>query len=596
MPVIDNSSDDRRTGSHGDAAPLPAHLFQRLGQSVSAKLMIAIFVVLVIIFGLLGYLTIRTQRKHLEDEALVSAEQQSDVLRRSASRYMLRNDRVGLYEMMLNMADQPGMVRVRILNPQGVISYSTARDEVGTMVNKSAEACYGCHERSKPLTRLNRPDRFRIYRANSARVLGVITPIENEPACSNAACHAHPAGQQILGVLDTNLSLAKVDQGLASETRQMFLYTSLALMGVVFLSGLFIWIVVHNPLRELEVGTERLASGKLGYQIPVRSHDEVGELAESFNDMSNRLQTAQAQITAWARTLEERVEEKTRELAQAYQRMLHVEKMATIGKMAAVVAHEINNPLSGILTYSKLVKRWVDKTTVPSPKQEEMKSSLDLIAAESKRCGELVQNLLNFSRVSPINLAWCDLNQGIERCLRLVQHKLEMSSIHLNLDLQRELPEAHCDPMQIEQVVLAIVINAIDAMPQGGNLWISTRLIAGSALELVIRDDGVGIPEEHLSHIFEPFYTTKESGGSGLGLAISQSIVERHGGHIEAKSTVGVGTTFRIVMPRDSQQPAVGNSDRAGQRVARQTTDDANGDDGVLDRLKPGASPTRKTL
>ena len=467
---------------------------------------------------------------------------------------MLNNDRIGLYEMMLNMADQPGMVRVRIMNPQGVISYSTAPAEVGTMVDKSAEACYGCHEKSKPLARLNRSDRFRVYRADGTRVLGVITPIENEPACSNAACHAHPAGTQILGVLDTNLSLAKVDQAWRTRAARCWPTPRVALLAVVSLSGLFVWIVVHNPLRELETGTERIASGKLGYQIPVHSHDEVGELAQSFNDMSNRLQVAQAEITAWAHTLEERVDEKTRELKQAHQRMLHVEKMATIGKMAAVVAHEINNPLSGILTYSRLVKRWIEKNTTASPKQEEMKGSLDLIASESKRCGELVKNLLSFSRVSPMNLAWCDLNQVIDRCVRLVQHKLDMGGIQLNLDLAADLPPAHCDPAQIEQVVLAMVINAIDAMPQEGNLWISTRVDRRCAIELVIRDDGIGIPDEHLAHIFEPFYTTKEAGGSGLGLAISQNIVERHGGHIEVKSVVGEGTTFKIVLPIDSQQ------------------------------------------
>ncbi len=556
MLVTDNSSGIPSAKKQGNPVSTPSRWLRRLGQSISAKLMVSIFVVLIIIFSLFGYFSIRDQRKHLEDAALVSAEQQSEVLRRSASRYMLNNDRIGLYEMMLNMADQPGMVRVRIMNPQGVISYSTAPAEVGTMVNKNAEACYACHEKSKPLAVLNRSDRFRVYRAEGSRVLGVITPLENEPACSNAACHAHPAGTQILGVLDTNLSLAKVDQGLAHESHVMLIYTALALLGVVSLSGLFVWIVVHNPLRELETGTERIASGKLGYQIPVRSHDEVGELAQSFNDMSNRLQVAQAEITAWAHTLEDRVDEKTLELKQAHQRMLHVEKMATIGKMAAVVAHEINNPLSGILTYSKLVKRWIEKNTTVSPKQEEMRGSLDLVASESKRCGELVKNLLSFSRVSPMNLAWCDLNQVVDRCLRLVQHKLDLGGIQVNLDLITDLPTAHCDPAQVEQVVLAMIINAVDALPQGGNLWIGTR-VSGGALELVIRDDGIGIPEEHLAHIFEPFYTTKEAGGSGLGLAISQNIVERHGGHIELKSVVGEGTTFKIVLPIDSQRPAV---------------------------------------
>ena len=561
--MLETDKSDPFSNDREDAFVFRPHWIQRMGRSVSAKLMVSIFLVMLIIFGLLGYFSTQLHRKHLEAAALVSAEQQSEVLRRSASHYMLHNDRTGLYEMMLNMADQPGVVRVRILNPQGVISYSTAPAEVGTMVDKGAEACYGCHAQSQPLTRLNRSDRFRVYRADHTRIMGVITPIENQPACSNAACHAHPRSTQILGVLDTNLSLAKVDDSLARERREMLAYMGVALLAVVSLSGLFVWIEVHNPLRELETGTERLATGDLGYQIPVRSNDEVGELANSFNEMSNRLQVAQAEITAWAHTLEDRVAEKTRELKQAHKRMLHVEKMATIGKMAAVVAHEINNPLSGILTYSKLVKRWIEKNATSAPRQEEMQGSLDLIASESKRCGELVKNLLSFSRVSPMNLAWCDLNQVIDRCVRLVDHKMEMAGIQLNLDLASDLPMAHCDPSQIEQVVLAMVINAIDAMPHEGNLWISTRVTGDSEIELVIRDDGIGIPAEHLPHIFEPFYTTKESGGSGLGLAISQNIVERHGGTIEVNSVVGQGTTFKILLPVDSQGAAVaGEADR----------------------------------
>jgi two-component system NtrC family sensor kinase len=231
--------------------------------------------------------------------------------------------------------------------------------------------------------------------------------------------------------------------------------------------------------------------------------------------------------------------------------------MATIGKMAAVVAHEINNPLSGILTYSKLVKRWIENHAKGLPRREEMAGSLDLVAIESKRCGELVKNLLSFSRVSPMNLAWCDLHQVLHRCVRLVQHKMEMAGVQVSLELAPDLPMVHCDPAQIEQVVLATVINAIDAMPQGGNLWLSTTMRGDNAIELVIRDDGIGVPPEHLPHIFEPFYTTKEAGGSGLGLAISQNIVERHGGSIDLQSVMGQGTRITVVLPVDSQRADV---------------------------------------
>ncbi len=547
-----------------------ASLLGDLGRSISAKLMLSIFLAGLVIFALLGYLSTQLHQKHLEAAALLSAEQQSEVLRRSASHYMLHNDRNGLYEMMANMADQPGVVRVRILNSEGVISYSTLPSEVGGSVNKAAEACYACHEQSKPLTLLKRSDRFRVYRSGGSRVLGVITPIENQSACSNAACHAHPASVQILGVLDTNLSLEKVDASLAQERHTMLAYTGGALLLVVALSGLFIWIVVRNPLRALEAGTERVAKGELGVQIPVQSNDEIGDLAASFNTMSGRLQLAQEEITAWAHTLEDRVEEKTRELKQAHQHMLQVEKMATIGKMAAVVAHEINNPLSGILTYSRVVKRWIQNNFSSAPRTEEMAGSLDLIASESKRCGELVKNLLSFSRVAPMNLEWCELNQVIDRCIRLVQHKMDMATIQLNLVLGEELPHVRCDPNQIEQVVLAMVINAIDAMPQGGNLWISTRQTSATTVELIIRDDGMGISDEHLAHIFEPFYTTKENGGSGLGLAISQNIVERHGGSIAVNSKMGQGTTFTILLPVDSQRVTLASdTDRTPAEVRK---------------------------
>lgn len=546
--------------------------WSRLSRSLSAKLISLLLAVMVVVFALLGYLNIQLHRQHLEAAALTSAERVSDVIKRSTTYYMLRNDREGMYHAMATMADEPGMVRVRIFDQEGRISYSSDPAEVSHIVDKGAEACYGCHVQSQPLTRLNRPDRFRIYRdGNGQRVLGIITPIENQPSCWNAVCHAHPAEQKILGVLDTNLSLARADAQVKQSSWRMLAYTLFSLVAISVLSWIFVWRLVGQRLKRLKDGTRELADGNLGYQLEVESTDEAGELATSFNRMSLQLRAANEEIVSWAKTLEDRVEEKTRELKRAHAHVLQVEKMATIGKMAAVVAHEINNPLAGILTYAKLLRRWVERGEIVTPKKEEAEQCLDLIAGESRRCGDLVKNLLTFSRTSQMNLQTADLNTIVDRGIRLLTHQMEMNGIELHLDLAEGLPSLQCDPGQIEQVILALVINAIDAMPRGGSLWLSTQFRTPAELVLQVRDDGSGIDSEVLERIFEPFVTTKESGkGVGLGLAVSQNIIERHHGHIDVESEVGKGTTFTVSLPQwNGEMPrtvAVGDSDGVRSR------------------------------
>lgn len=527
----------------------------RLSRSLSAKLISLLVAGMILIFALLGYSNIRLHRQDLEAATLLSAERVSDVIKRGTEYHMMRNDRDALYQSIATMASEPGIVRIRIYDPEGTVRYSSDAAEINHTVDKSAEECYACHAQAQPLARLNRPDRFRIFRHNgSGRVLAIITPIENEARCSNAACHAHPAGQQILGVLDTHMSLARADAAQAASTRQMAIYTTLAVVIIGVICAVFVMRVVGKPIAALKHGTEELTQGDLGYQIKVDSNDELGELAESFNVMSLRLRAAHEEITSWARTLENRVDEKSKELQRAHDHVVHVEKMASIGKMAAVVAHEINNPLSGILTYSKLLKKWVQKVNADDERRKEIGDCLTLIESESKRCGDLVKNLLTFSRSAPMNLAWTNVNQIVDRCVRLVQHQLEIGSVQLQCDLADEVPMMHCDPAQIEQVLLALMMNALDAMPRGGNLLLRTRSLPQSRqVELQVRDDGMGIPPELLPRLFEPFLTTKETGkGVGLGLAISKTIIERHGGEIEVESQPGRGTTFYVFLPVDA--------------------------------------------
>jgi two-component system NtrC family sensor kinase len=310
--------------------------------------------------------------------------------------------------------------------------------------------------------------------------------------------------------------------------------------------------MVHKPIRQLIVGTNHVAAAELDYQIKIRSRDEVGELAHSFNRMTRELKRANAEINSWTRTLEERVEKKTLELQQAHEHVLRFEKLASIGKLAAIVAHEINNPLAGILVYARLVLKRLSRNGHGAATDEETKKNLETIAAESARCGEIVKGLLQFSRQTKPHVKPNDLNAIINESLRLVRHKIDLSGAASITKCDQHLKQVDCDEQQIKQALVALLINACEAVHPGeGVITISSHYFENiSAAEIRITDNGVGMDEETKQHIFEPFFTTKEQGkGVGLGLAVVYGIVTGHGGEIEVESAPGCGTTFVIRLP-----------------------------------------------
>jgi two-component system NtrC family sensor kinase len=517
--------------------------------NLSLKLTICLIGGMAIIFSALGYQNVKLHRRQLEDMTFAAGDRISDTIKRSTRFGMLNNHREQVHQTINAIGSQPGMNKIRIFNEEGRVSFSTDESETISQVDKKAEACYGCHAEQQPLARLNRPDRTRIYTAvNGERILGLINPIENEPTCSSADCHAHPASQQILGVVDVTMSLAKVDETIAEGGRQMIMNFVGAIVIISMLVGILIWVMVNRPVKRLIVGTKRVAAGELDYKIRVSSQDELGELASSFNRMTGELKGANCEINDWAKTLESRVEEKTAELKQAHEHLIHVERMASIGKLAAIVAHEINNPLAGILVYAKLLLKKVagDGTA------EESKQYLSMIASESARCGEIVKNLLQFSRQAKVNLEPNDINEIITQSLRLIQHKVDLMGITTEVQLDITINDVVCDAQQIKQALVALLINACEAMKQGeGVLSIESRRLTNlRAVEIEVSDNGVGMDEETKKQIFEPFFSTKEQGkGVGLGLAVVYGIVNGHSGEIEVRSSPGLGTTFLIRLP-----------------------------------------------
>jgi len=277
-------------------------------------------------------------------------------------------------------------------------------------------------------------------------------------------------------------------------------------------------------------------------------------LAESFNSMTDALRKSRGELQEWGRTLEQKVEEATRELDIAQAEAARGEKLASVGLLAAGIAHELNNPLTGVLTFSHLVRKQLPEG---SPEAED----LDLVIQETKRCATIIRRLLDFAREKTPEKKYSDLNGVIEETAQLISQSAQVADIDIKMDLDPELPTVWIDEDLVRQVIMNMLVNAQHAIDGGGTISVRTRLRTDRAaadpksgpvpmVEIVIEDTGCGINEEDLQKIFDPFFTTKGVGkGTGLGLSVSHGTIEAHGGQIEVESVVGKGSKFSIYLP-----------------------------------------------
>ncbi len=328
--------------------------------------------------------------------------------------------------------------------------------------------------------------------------------------------------------------------------RVMLTFTIIASLCVVLLLVLLYFSTtrITNPLQKMVEATKKIAKGNLSHRVDVRSKDEIGELADSFNQMTKDLKIANEKLIEWGKTLEKKVEERTKELTEMQAHLLQSEKLASLGKLAAGIAHEINNPLGGILIYSHLL---LEDTNKNSPYYENLKK----IVKETSRCKDIVKGLLEFARPKEPETSLTGINDIVDRSLAIIERHALFQNIKIKKFYSSELPKIVADSAQLQQVFTNIILNAAEAMDGNGTLTLRTSLDGGGRyINIQFSDTGHGIKEEDRRRLFEPFFTTKEVGkGTGLGLAISYSIIQKHQGTIEVTSRAGQGATFKVKLP-----------------------------------------------
>ena len=502
-------------------------------------------IALLIVMSVSAFVHIEKVQKIFSEKSMHEADMVSEMILRDSYHLMLEDSRDYLQLMIEEIGSSPRIVRARILGKEGVVSFSTNKQEIGTALSEDDDSCVFCHlEGSRALVDVPIERRSRIISDDAGnQYLSMTRGIYNDPNCYTAACHAHSPDEKKIGVLDIVVSLDQMADLAHAHHTDVITSTSIMLIILSLCHYFLTKRYICDPIEGLLEQTQALSEGDLTARVKRISNDELGELGRSFNTMADNLAQAQLELKEWGNTLEHKVEERTVEMQNMQDQLLRSAKLASMGEIVAGVAHEINNPLTGILMFASLSAKTSD---LP----DNVKDNLNLIVSETGRCAKIVRGLLEFARESIPEKKSDSINRIIEHTLDLVSQQTIFQDIEIDCQCASDLPELEVDADQLQQVFFNMFINAAQAMPEGGSLTIATGLSAEeNALKIIVKDTGTGISAENLDKVFDPFFSTKSQKGSGLGLSVSYGIIKNHGGRVNVTSSEGEGTMFSIYLP-----------------------------------------------
>lgn len=388
-----------------------------------------------------------------------------------------------------------GIISVRILNNDGKITYSSHKKDIGTIFDKNSPICTSCH---MPDTHPKNTPIWSITKEKDSRVMNIVQPIYNEPDCYTALCHVHSKDQVVLGIVEANLSLALLDKSIRQQGIAITLFVAVFIFILSAVLSSIFWKFVTTPLNNLSQGMKRVAEGDLDHHLSINTKDEIGELASTFNSMTSDLKKTKNELVEWGNTLEKKVQEKTEAMQRAQNQIMHSEKLASLGRMAAGVAHELNSPLTGIVTFSHLIQKKF------APDTQEYKD-LTVIIEQANQCTNIIRGLLGFARASTVDKAPININEVLASSLNIVSNKADFFNIRLITVLDNFLLPVKADPSKLQQVFLNMIMNAADAIEGKGDITITTKNINENGedfVEIEFTDTGMGISQTNLERLF----------------------------------------------------------------------------------------------
>ena len=472
---------------------------------------------------------------------------------------MLENDKSSLQYTLDVINTLPGIDEVNMYDSDDDLVYSSIASDTNN--NHSNPNCVSCHNNIRSMF----PDKGKSYKIldvdndckmirndNSGRHLLIKSPILNEKSCYMSSCHAHKATDTLLGSLVIKLPLKDLDAAVAKSSTEFFL------LAIFITVSLFLFLIyftrkrIKDPLNDLIKVSIAVANGDKSTRVEILPNqlDDMRMVSRAFNDMLDNLQSANNELENWSQQLEYKVQKKSEELGAAQNELMHVERLASLGKLSSSVAHEINNPLSGILIYTKLLYKQLSNPELNVAKRDSMLKHLKMIENETKRCGDIVKGLLDFSRKDQNDFEPKHLHEILQDTYDLMTHPIKIANIRFISDFSAKSDLINCSPNQIKQACVALLVNASEAVLENGEITIRTKNVDEDTINFEITDNGLGIAAEDIPHIFEPFFSTKQNAsGIGLGLAIVHGIIQNHKGKIQVKSVLGNGTTISVTLP-----------------------------------------------